>query len=202
MSKSLGNFTSLDDLLARSDPRAYRLLVLRAHYRSPIEVTPETVGQAEAGLARLDELARRFGLADPLAGGHPVTSVAGSGNDDLDQTAVARFVERMDDDLDTPGALSGVFELVREANVAADAGRGADAGRAARTVAHLAAVLGLQLRGERKAVDDPEVLDLVSQRDAARTERRFADADALRDQLVGRGWVVEDGPGGTRVRRP
>ena len=67
MSKSLGNFTSLADLLARSDARAYRLLVLRSHYRSPIEVTPDTVADAEAGLARLDELARRFDLPDLLA---------------------------------------------------------------------------------------------------------------------------------------
>jgi cysteinyl-tRNA synthetase len=201
MSKSLGNFTSLDDLLARSDPRAYRLLVLRAHYRSPIEVTPETVSQAEAGLARLDELARRFDLADPLATGAPVTSVAGGEGDDLDQAAVARFVERMDDDLDTPGALSGIFELVREANASADAGRAADAARAARTVAHLAAVLGLALHGAHSAVEDPGVLDLVARRDQARAQRRFADADALRAELVGLGWVVEDGPEGTRVRR-
>ena len=69
MSKSLGNFTSLRDLLDRSDPRAYRLLVLRSHYRSPIEVTPETIADAESGLARLDELARRFDLpAAPLGG--------------------------------------------------------------------------------------------------------------------------------------
>jgi cysteinyl-tRNA synthetase len=202
MSKSLGNFTSLDDLLARGDPRAYRLLVLRAHYRSPIEVTPETVGQAEAGLARLDELARRFHLADPLAVGDPVAVVGEADDEDLDREAVARFVERMDDDLDTPGALSGVFELVREANAAADAGRATDAARTARTVAHLAAVLGLPLRGVRSAVEDPEVLDLVARRDAARAERRFADADALRTELVRLGWVVEDGPEGTRVRRP
>ena len=52
MSKSLGNFTSLSDLIDRSDARSYRLLVLRSHYRSPIEVTPDTVAQAEAGLAR------------------------------------------------------------------------------------------------------------------------------------------------------
>ena len=60
MSKSLANFTSLTDLLERADARAYRLLVLRAHYRSPIEVTPATIEQAEQGLARLDDLARRF----------------------------------------------------------------------------------------------------------------------------------------------
>ena len=71
MSKSLGNFTSLSDLLARSDARAYRLLVLRSHYRSPIEVTPETIAQAEAGLPRLDEFARRFALPDVLAAGPP-----------------------------------------------------------------------------------------------------------------------------------
>ncbi|MGC8462621.1 MAG: cysteine--tRNA ligase [Acidimicrobiales bacterium] len=202
MSKSLGNFTSLDDLLARSDPRAYRLLVVRAHYRSPIEVTPETIRQAESGLARLDELARRFGLADLLATGRPVTSVAGAEEDDLDQVAVARFVDRMDDDLDTPAALSGIFELAREANTAADAGAAQQAARAARTAAHLAAVLGLSLRGAQPTVEDPEVLDLMARRDVARAERRFVDADALRAELVERGWVVEDAPEGTRVRRP
>ena len=67
MSKSLGNFTSLTDLLARSDGRAYRLLVLRAHYRSPIEVTAGTVADAEKALARLDTLARRFSVGDLLA---------------------------------------------------------------------------------------------------------------------------------------
>ena len=67
MSKSLGNFTSLTDLLARSDGRAYRLLVLRAHYRSPIEVTEGTVADAEKALARLDTLARRFSVGDLLA---------------------------------------------------------------------------------------------------------------------------------------
>ena len=67
MSKSLGNFTSLTDLLARSDGRAYRLLVLRAHYRSPIEVTAGTIADAEKALERLDALARRFGIGDLLA---------------------------------------------------------------------------------------------------------------------------------------
>ena len=66
MSKSLGNFTSLTDLLDRSDARAYRLLVLRAHYRSPIEVTAGTVADAEKALARLDTLARRFSVGDLL----------------------------------------------------------------------------------------------------------------------------------------
>ena len=77
MSKSVGNFTSLSDLLERSDPRSYRLLVLRSHYRSPIEVTPETIEDAESGLARLDEMARRFKIGDLLARG-PAVDPAGS----------------------------------------------------------------------------------------------------------------------------
>ena len=103
----------------RSDARAYRMLVLRSHYRSPIEVTPGTIADAEAGLARLDELARRFDLADRLAEG-PV--VDGVGTEGLDAEAVDRFRQAMDDDLDTPGALAAVFELVRRANAADDAG--------------------------------------------------------------------------------
>jgi cysteinyl-tRNA synthetase len=199
MSKSLGNFTSLDDLLDRSDARAYRLLVLRSHYRSPIEVTPDTVAQAEAGLDRLDELARRFDLPDLLAGG-PV--VDGPGLGAVDVEAVARFRQRMDDDLDTPAALAGVFELARRANAAADAGDRQSAERAAMTAGVLAAALGLSLHGRADTGVDPVSADLVRRRDEARARRDWASADDLRQRLTALGWLVEDGPDGTRIRRP
>jgi len=205
MSKSLGNFTSLTDLLARADARAYRLLVLRAHYRSPIEVTPATVDQAEKSLARLDELARRFDL-DPALGSVPAAEAAGVG---ADSAAVAAFVERMEDDLDTPGALAGVFELARRAHAAADRGESGDARRLATTVAVLGGAVGLALQaGATMAVGegagtglDAETAAKAAERDAARAERDFARADALRAELEGEGWVVEDGPEGTRLRR-
>jgi cysteinyl-tRNA synthetase len=197
MSKSLGNFTTLSDLLARSDARAYRLLVLRSHYRSPIEVTPDTVRDAESGLARLDELARRFDLADPLATG-PV--VVGS-EEGVDADAVDRFRERMDDELDTPGALAGVFDLVRQANAAADGGDPSDALQAARTVALLCGALGLPLRGGVEVELDADTAEVVQRRDEARAGGDWALADALRQQLETSGWVVEDGPDGTRIRR-
>jgi len=205
MSKSLGNFTSLADLLERSDARAYRLLVLRSHYRSPIEVTPDTVAQAEAGLARLDELARRFGLDDPLADGPVVIGPAGDdaalSEDALDPAAVAAFRSSMDDDLDTPGALATLFDLARLANAAADAGDDVVARRAARTLATLAGALGLPLhRGEGTEVD-PVTADLVLRRDRARERRDWVEADAVRAELESAGWLVEDAAGGTRVRR-
>ena len=122
MSKSLGNFTSLTDMLERSDGRAYRLLVFRAHYRSPIEVTTQTVADAEKGLDRLDALARRFGIPDLLAASGRGYVVEASDAGDADPAALASFRTRMDDDLDTPGALAGVFELVTAAHSVADAG--------------------------------------------------------------------------------
>jgi cysteinyl-tRNA synthetase len=189
MSKSLGNFTTLVDMLDRTDARAYRLLVLRSHYRTPIEVTPDTIADAQAGLERLDALARRFGL------GRPSLSSA-----EHDQDAIAHFTAAMDNDLDTPTAVKVIFELLRRANTAADAGESERARRLAATVADLAGALGLGLGKVGDEVDD-ESAALVERRDAARRARDFATADALRDELTARGWVVEDGPEGTSIRR-
>jgi cysteinyl-tRNA synthetase len=199
MSKSLGNFTSLDDLLARSDARAYRLLVLRSHYRSPIEVTPETVADAEAGLSRLDELARQFRPVDPLADGLVIEGKGAA--QDLDADAVARFCDRMDDDLDTPGALAGLFELVRRANRAADDGDTDTGSRVAMTVAVLCGALGLALPVGGDDVVDADTRAVIVEREAARSAGQWARADELRDQLLARGWVVEDSATGPRVRR-
>jgi cysteinyl-tRNA synthetase len=203
MSKSLGNFTTLPDLLSRHDARAYRLLVLRAHYRSPIEVTPETLADAEKALARLDGLARRFPVAELLAqtdGGFVVEGVPPA--TDLDEGAAAVFREHMDEDLDTPGALAGIFELVTAAHSAADGGGDEDpeAGRLARTASVLVAALGLSLRAVDNNVDDASAR-LVAERDEARRDKDFARADALRDELVARGWTVEDTASGTAIRR-
>ena len=199
MSKSLGNFTSLTDLLARSDARAYRLLVVRSHYRSPIEVTTETVADAEKGLNRLDALARRFGLPDLIAEAGRGYVLEGD-MADADPDALAAFRRRMDDDLDTPGALADIFELVSAAHTAADALDETGGARLARTAALLAAALGLPLHaGDDEA--DAQTQRLVAERDEARKAKDFARADALRDELVSLGWTVEDTPAGTAVHR-
>ena len=135
MSKSLGNFTTLPDLLARHDARAYRLLVLRAHYRSPIEVTPDTLADAEKALTRLDGLARRFasfGVADLLAETDEGFVVEGvpAGHRGRRRRVWRRSGRSMDDDLDTPGALATIFELVTAAHSAADSGDEEEGGAA------------------------------------------------------------------------
>ncbi|HEY6473002.1 MAG TPA: cysteine--tRNA ligase [Acidimicrobiales bacterium] len=201
MSKSLGNFTSLTDLLSRVDGRAYRILVLRAYYRSPIEVTPDTLADAEKALERLDGLARRFALPDLLEQSDHGYVVLGEGDAiDIDEAALATFQARMDDDMDTPGALAGIFELVSAANSAADAEDEARGLRLARTAAVLAAALGLAVRGGAAEVDEASA-KLVAERDEARKNKDFARADALRDELVALGWTVEDTAAGTAIRR-
>ncbi len=198
MSKSLGNFTSLTDLLAQTDPRAYRLLALRSHYRSPIDVTPDTIADAERALDRLDALARRFSLPELAVG----TSLR-AGDFTWEGLGSALFegvALVLDDDLNTPLAVAQLFEAVSAANAAADRGDDELARQLAKGLNVLFGALGLPLRGSSHEVD-PESGRLAAQRDRARTEKNWVEADHLRDELEARGWVVEDSASGTVLRR-
>jgi len=199
MSKSLGNFTTIDEMLDVADPRAYRLLVLRSQYRSQIEVTPETIADAAKGLDRLDRMAQRFSVTEPLGLG--TAALATADGRDVVAEEVDRFRARMDDDLDTPGALAWIFDAVNRAHSLGDAGDEEAAAALARTVAFLCGVLGLALDGGAVAEFDEATERLVTERDEARAAGNYGRSDAIRDQLVALGWTVEDGPNGTTLRR-
>jgi cysteinyl-tRNA synthetase len=184
MSKSLGNVTNLVDVVDQHDPRAFRLLILRSHYRSPMDVTAETLADAEAAMGRLDAFARR---------------VSGLWDGEPDPDAVDRFGAAMDDDLNTPEATAVVFDLVRRANTALDAGDTASAAPLAAAVRELTGAVGLALRTETDEVP-AEIQALATARDEARAARDWARADDLRDQIQAAGYVVEDTPAGTVVR--
>ncbi len=185
MSKSLGNFTTLTDLLDMADPRAYRLVVLQSHYRAPVEVTGTTLDVAARTLSGLDSFTRR--VADLPAA-------------TADSAALERFRAAMDDDLDTPRAVAEIWNLMKAANTALDAGDGAGAAPLAAAVRELAGAVGLASVAGGEDIP-AEVAALVVARDDARARRDFAGADALRDRLVGLGWAVEDTAQGTRVHR-
>jgi cysteinyl-tRNA synthetase len=187
MSKSLGNVTNLVDLVEQYDGRAYRLLVLQSHYRSPIDVTDDSLRNAEAALDRLDAFARRVAAVDGLAGVDP------------DPEALERFRAAMDDDMQTPAATRLLFDLVRRANAALDAGDVAAAGPAAAAASEIAGALGLELRAELDAVPD-ELRGWARERDEARAAKDWARADELRDRIAAAGYVIEDTPSGTVVR--
>ena len=187
MSKSLGNVTNLVDLVEQYDGRAYRLLVLQSHYRSPIDVTDDSLRNAEGGLDRLDAFARRAAGVDGLAGAEP------------DTEALDRFRAAMDDDLQTPAAMGVLFDLVRRANAALDGGDVAAAGPAAAAAFEIAGALGLELQG-RGGHRPRRGGGLARERDEARAGKDWARADALRDQITAAGYVVEDTASGTVVR--
>jgi cysteinyl-tRNA synthetase len=188
MSKSLGNVTNLVDLLAEYEPRAFRLLILQSHYRSPMDVSGEAMSDAESAVQRLDTFARRAAAEG-----------VGVWDGEPDAASVDRFRQAMDDDLDTPAATALVFGLVRQANAALDAGDRATAAPLAAAVRELSSALGLELVTAAAAVPD-DIEALARERDAARAAKDWAAADALRDRIVAAGYVVEDGPSGTRVR--
>lgn len=186
MSKSLGNFTNLTELLAEADARAYRLLVLRSHYRSPLDVNRSTTRDASQALERLDTFARR-------AQSWPLYEAT------ADPALLDEFRSSMDDDLDTPAAVALLFGIVTRANQAADAGDEATAASLAATAFEICAAVGLVLRTETAEVPD-EILALAARRDEARSARDWAAADSLRDEIQARGYLVEDSADGTRVR--
>jgi len=199
MSKSLGNFTSLTDLLERTDQRAYRLLVLRSHYRSPIEVSPSTIADAERALARLDSLARRFDL--PALSGTTLERATSFEWPAPARELYDRVAACLDEDLNTPLGVALLFEALSAANTAADQGDESTARTLAHAVNALFGALGLALDSHGGDVDE-RTAALVAQRDEARRERQWAEADRLRGELEGLGWTVEDSSTGTQIRRP
>ena len=184
MSKSLGNVKNLLDLVDEYDPRAYRLLVLQSHYRSPMEVTKPTLNNAVSALERLDAFARRTA---PLDGKPPFEMME-------------QFRAAMENDLDTAKAVDLLFRHVREANIALDNGDTTEAADAAAAALEIASVLGLELNADTDHAP-PEIEKLAEQRQEARQAKDFDRADELRDQVTAAGWSIEDSADGPILRR-
>ena len=194
MSKSLGNFFTVRDVLKYYDAETIRYFLMSGHYRSQLNYSEENLKQARSALERLYTALRGTDKSVDAAGG---------------EAFEARFIEAMDDDFNTPEAYSVLFDMAREVNRL----KTEDAAAANAMAAHLrklAAVLGL-LEQEPEAflqsgaqVDDAEVAEiesLIQQRLDARKAKDWAAADAARDRLNEMGIVLEDGPQGTTWRR-
>ena len=184
MSKSLGNFQTLGDAMDRYGARPLRLAMLQAHYRSLMELSEETMAGASGGIERIDAFFRRMEAAQ-------ITT--GTANAD----AKKRFSDAMDNDLGTPDALAVIFESINAGNALLDSEDFDGAKSSLATVAELLEVLGLS-QAEKDSND--EVEELIRQREIARQEKNFEEADRIRDQLQLQGIEIEDTPTGALWR--
>jgi cysteinyl-tRNA synthetase len=184
MSKSLGNLITIKDALKDYSADTIRLFVLNSHYRSPLKYSLEAF-QAADGAA--DRLRRTVEREDNT-----------SNTNKLDPEPYRRmFIEAMDDDFNTPQALASLFDLARAINQAAD--YGTDITEAKKVLTDLAQdVFGLKLEAASYE-DNPEIQKLITERQIYRKEKRWKEADAVREKLTALGVAVEDTPTGVKI---
>ena len=191
MSKSLGNFFTLRDLLAKgSVGREVRYLMISAHYRETFNFTLDNLAGAKTALGRIDECTAKL---RELALGQTTEPATNS-------PLVSHFTEAMDDDLNVSAAWGAVFDWVRDTNrkLAANELTAESAAAELANWEHINSVLGI----DSVEVEAPmEIIALAEERQAARKAKDFTRSDQIRDELAAQGWTIEDTPKGPRVKR-
>ena len=194
MSKSLGNFFLIRDVLQQFDPEVVRFFMLRAHYRSPINYSDSQLEEARTGLVRL-YTAINTNEQHTSKNAEPVAQW------------VKRFGDAMNDDFNTPEAIASLFDLASEINRASDANTKQELSH---TLKHLAGLIGLLQRSPNEflqsgtphtGMSPAQIEEQIAARHAAKLTKNFKEADAIRDRLLNDGVVLEDKPSGTVWRR-
>lgn len=191
MSKSLGNYFTLRDLLGKGfTGREIRFLLLSSHYRESFNFTIEGLHGARAALSRIDELLLKL---NELASGPAAKA---------DDSLIAQVTSALDDDLNVAAAWGHIFEWVRATNKTIAEGRlnsvqAAEARAAWEQIDRIFAVAPVKAELEVP----PELQALLEERQAARKAKNFARSDAIRDELKAKGWAIEDTPKGPRLKR-
>lgn len=202
MSKSLGNFRTVRDLLQAYDGEVLRFLILSGHYRGPIDFGEEILTQSQNGLNRMRNAKSNLK--------HLIATGEGSMTDAEKETLAEldkyrqKFIEVMDDDLNTADAISAVFELITAINTAVkDRASKEFAEKCLGLLMELTTILGLLQQDPTEEAEEiePEIQALIDERQAARKAKNFARADEIRDELKAKGITLKDTPQGVQVIR-
>ncbi|HEY5601741.1 MAG TPA: cysteine--tRNA ligase [Gammaproteobacteria bacterium] len=197
MSKSLGNFFTIREVLGKYDPEVIRYFIVNSQYRSPLNYSDQHLENAKGSLTTLYTAMRGLAYANAV--------------EEIDNEFSGRFYAAMDDDFNTPKAIAVLFELARECNRYKESDpRGA--ARYAAQLKQLGALLGLLQRDpetflksdtgeDAGGLTATQIETLIDRRNAARRNKDFVEADRVRDELASKGVILEDGPGGTTWRR-
>ena len=201
MSKSVGNILNIRDALKASTSEALRLFLLSSHYRSPIDYTRDSLKEAEAAVERAYKTLERIEFALGKA------AHAGPGAEAIKER-MNPLIEAMDDDFNTAGAVGGIFKEITLANRIMDSGSGEveelamvrgviqEASRFLGIFAKNPADYFAEIKG-RSSVPAEEIERLIVERAVARKRKDFPRADAIRKELLAKGIILEDTPGGT-----
>jgi cysteinyl-tRNA synthetase len=198
MSKSLGNFVRVDEVLKHHDPGVVRFFMLSGHYRTPLTYSDQLLEQAKNGYDRLKTTVSSLEYRlDSALDGEASNDIIESVKEWKD-----KFTAAMDDDFNTAKAISVMFELSREINsyLHNEQVKIGEIKLYKEMLLDLAELLGLQLKEEKELLDQ-EIEQLIEDRDQARQEKDFSRADQIRDMLAEQGIVLEDTPQGVRWRR-
>ena len=209
MSKSLGNFKTVRDLLKMYDGEVLRFLILSGHYRGPIDFNPEILTQSENGLKRMrnskSNLKHLISTAQADGEGPGCKKASDAEKATLESFGQYRekFITAMDDDLNTADAISAVFELITAINTAVKDGASKEFAQGCMDILmELCTVLGLLQQEVEEVVEiEPEIQALIDERQAARKAKNFARADEIRDQLKAQGITLKDTPQGVQIIR-
>ena len=197
MSKSLGNFVTVHELVKTLDPQIIRFLMATTQYRRPIRYSQANLADATANLNKLKTAFQNASYRLKDATETPLEK-------DVEAEFLAHqaaFVEAMDDDFNTQNGITVLYEIAKQLNVYATKTEvSAETLRyLLANFAQLATIFGIKL--EEADLDDEKIATLIAKRDQARAKRDFATSDAIRDQLKEQGIILEDTPQGTRWKR-
>ena len=200
MSKSLGNFFTIRDIVKKYPYNVVRFFILLGHYRSPINFSDELLAAAQTSLGRISNCVRN---ADFVLGSGKLEGDAEADKILADAVSAAgeNFIAHMDDDLNSADAITDIFNLVRQTNTSAQEGKvSAETLKQARDkITELTDVLGIVL--DLEDVIPEEITELANKRAEAKKAKDYAEADRIRDEIISKGYTVKDVPGGFKIEK-